>query len=114
MVLAQNASADDNLTPVYYAIAILALIIGGLWALKKNNDKAKQELIQRGIKEQQLVDKLDANTQAAEKNTASLSKLGDKFDAFSSTIDKRMTLGEYRINKLEEVTFNGKSPKGGA
>jgi predicted negative regulator of RcsB-dependent stress response len=107
LVLAQAASVSGDITPLYYAAALAALLIGGLWGLKKYADKQKEEFVQRGVKEQQLSDKLEANTRANEKNTSSIEKLGEKFDTFSSAVDKRLTLDDYRIDKLEEKV-NGK------
>jgi hypothetical protein len=107
-VVAQSASLSDSLTPLYYAIGILLPIIGGLWALKRYADNQRQQNVQQGVREGQLVDRLDANTKAAEKNTASIEKLGEKFDSFSSAIDKRLTLADYRLDKLEEkIRSNG-------
>lgn len=100
---AATGSAMTELVPMYYGIGILALIISGLWALKRYTDHQKQQNITQGNREQQLSDKLDANTKAADKNTASIEKLGDKFDTFSSAIDKRLTLVDYRVDKLEET-----------
>jgi hypothetical protein len=109
MILASAATggAVNELVPVYYGIGILALIISGLWALKRYTDHQRQENIQQGNREQQLSDMLDANTKAADKNTASIEKLGEKFDIFSAAIDKRLTLIDYRVDKLEENKPNG-------
>lgn len=109
-LLAQGVGSglENSLTPIYYGIGILALIVSGLWALKRYTDHQRQENITQGTREQQLFDKLDANTKAADKNTASIEKLGEKFDSFSSAIDKRLTLADYRLDKLEEkVSGNG-------
>lgn len=107
-VIAQGASLADSLTPLYYALGILVPIIGGLWALKRYADSQRQQNIQQGTREQKLADKLDSAIVSTDKNTASLEKLGEKFDSFSSAIDKRMTLADYRLDKLEEkVHSNG-------
>jgi hypothetical protein len=105
MVLAaasDSGSVSGDFVPLYYGLSILALILSGLWALKRYTDHQRQQLIQQGTKEQQLSDKLEANTKAADKNTASIEKLGEKFDTFSSAIDKRLTLADYRLDRLEE------------
>ena len=108
-LLADSSSGiEASLVPLYYGIGILALILSGLWALKRYTDHQKEQLIQQGTKEQQLSDKLEANTKAADKNTASIEKLGEKFDTFSSAMDKRLTLADYRLDRLEEkVHSNG-------
>lgn len=106
-----STSLENSLTPLYYGIGILALILSGLWALKRYTDHQRQENIKQGTREQQLSDKLDANTKAADKNTASIEKLGEKFDSFSSNIDKRLTLADYRIDKLEQTVQNCKDNK---
>lgn len=107
-IVAQGASLSDSLTPLYYAVAILVPIIGGLWALKTYADKQREQNIQQGTREQKLADKLDSAIVSTDKNTASLEKLGEKFDTFSSAIDKRMTLADYRLDKLEEkIHSNG-------
>jgi hypothetical protein len=101
-ILAQGASLGASLVPLYYAVAIMVPIVGGFFALKRYADNQRKQNVQQGIREGQLVDRLDANTKAADKNTASIEKLGAKFDSFSSGIDKRLTLADYRIDKLEE------------
>lgn len=103
----------DTLVPLYSGIGILALIFGALWTLKRYADHQRQENIMQGNREQSLADKLDLNTKAAEKNTASIEKLGEKFDTFSSAIDKRLTLVDYRVDKLEETqhSHNGSAKK---
>lgn len=107
-IMAQGTSLSTSLEPVYYVIAILVPIIGGLWALKRWADNQREQNVQQGTREQKLADKLDATITATDKNTASLEKLGEKFDNFSSAIDKRMTLADYRLDKLEEkVHSNG-------
>jgi len=107
MTVAQGANLSASLVPLYYVAGILALIAGGLWTLKRYADNQREQNILQGSKEATLVDKLEANTKAADKNTASIEKLGEKFDAFSSTIDKRLTLIDYRVDKLEENKSNG-------
>lgn len=109
-VVAQGQSLADSLTPLYYAVGILIPILGALWALKRYADSQRQQNIQQGAREAKLVDNLELNTKAAEKNTASIEKLGEKFDSFSAAIDKRLTLADYRLDKLEEkIHSNGMS-----
>jgi hypothetical protein len=111
LLLLTDAGASATpafLVPLYYMIGILIPLIGGLWALKRYADHQRQANVQQGVKEAQLSDKLEANTKAADKNTASIEKLGEKFDAFASAIDKRLTLTDYRVDRLEEKSrWNG-------
>lgn len=90
------------LVPLYYLAGILIPLIGGLWALRRYAEHQRQDSVQQGVKEAKLSDRLEANTNAAEKNTASIEKLGEKFDSFASAIDKRLTLTDYRVDRLEE------------
>lgn len=119
LILAQGSSGTlGDLTPLYYGLSILVLICSGLWALKKYSDNQKQDSIQRAIREQALTDKLDANTRAADKNSTALERLGEKFDTFSSAVDKRLTLLDYRVDKAEEdvkkcTDHNGNKSRGG-
>lgn len=108
-LMAASGSLSVSLIPLYYAIGILIPVIGGIWALKQYADHQREQNVQQGVREGQLADKIDANTKAAEKNTASIEKLGGKFDSFSSAIDKRLALADYRIEKLEETQHNGLS-----
>jgi hypothetical protein len=109
-ILAQGGGLSSaDFVPLYYGLSILALILSGLWALKRYTDHQKQQNIQQGTREQQLSDKLDANTSAADKNTASIERLGNKFDTFSSAMDKRLTLTDYRVDRLEADLKNCKS-----
>jgi hypothetical protein len=111
LVLAQGFSLTSSLMPLYYGLGILIPIVGGIWALRRYADNQRQQNISQGIREGKLVDNLEANTKAAEKNTASIEKLGEKFDSFSSAIDKRITLADYRLDKLEETVHgNGFKP----
>lgn len=110
-VLAQGASLASSLIPLYYGVGILIPIIGGLWALRRYAANQREQNVQQGVKEGQLVDRLDANTVAANKNTASIEKLSEKFDSFASNIDKRLTLADYRLDKLEETVQNCKDNK---
>ena len=103
---AQSVDWAASLSPLYYGIGILALIISGLWALKRYADKQRQQNITQGNTDQRLADKLDAVVTATEKNTLSIDRLSAKFDRFSSDMDKRITLADYRIGRLENG--NGK------
>lgn len=106
---AQSAISAD-LVPFYYALCIIAMILGGFWALKKYGDRQRQSQLEQGAKEQQLADRLEANTKAADKNTASIEKMSDKLDSFSAAVDKRLTLVDYRVERLEEQASNGANP----
>lgn len=105
-ILAQGASVASSLDPLYYGLGILALIISGLWALKRYADNQRQQNITQGNSEQKLADKLDGVIAATDKNTASIERLSMKFDDFSRDLDKRLTLVDYRVKQLE----NGKKP----
>jgi hypothetical protein len=108
MFIAQGGDITTDLVPLYYAIGILGLIVGGLFTLKRYAASQRQRDVQQGIREGQLADNLAANTKAADKNTASIEKLGEKFDTFAAAIDKRLTLVDYRVDKLEEkIQGNG-------
>lgn len=101
-ILAQGtAVAVSSLDPLYYGLGIVALIISGLWALKRYADQQRRQNILQGNSEQRLADKLDAVVTATEKNTKSIDCLSGKFDKFSSDMDKRLTLTDYRVSRLE-------------
>lgn len=106
LAAAQSFDLAAGLVPLYYAIGILALVFGGLWQLKRYNDKQREDFRKRGVQEQALSDKLDANTKAADKNTASIERMSEKFDSFSVDMGKRVTLLDYRVEQLE-----GKGPR---
>lgn len=103
LILANGTTVtSDLLVPLYYLAGILIPLVGGLWALKRYAEHQRQSSVEQGVKEAKLSDRLEANTMAADKNTASIEKLGEKFDSFASAIDKRLTLTDYRVDRLEE------------
>lgn len=108
LLLASGVPATPALlVPLYYLAGILIPLVGGLWALKRYSDNQRQSSVEQGVKEAKLGDRLEDNTIAAEKNTASIEKLGEKFDIFASAIDKRLTLTDYRVDRLEEKLRGG-------
>lgn len=108
LLLASGVPVTPVLVPLYYLAGILIPLVGGLWALKRYADRQRQSSVERGVKEAKLSDQLEANTIASDKNTASIEKLGDKFDSFASAMDKRLTLTDYRVDRLEEkIRGNG-------
>lgn len=109
LLLASGVPVTSTLlVPLYYLVGILIPIIGGLWALRRYAEHQRQSSVEQGVKEAKLSDRLEANTNAADKNTASIEKLGEKFDSFASAIDKRLTLTDYRVDRIEEkIRGNG-------
>ena len=107
LMLADGVPATSALlVPLYYLAGILIPVIGGLWALKRYADNQRKSSVEQGVKEAKLSDQLEANTIAADKNTASIEKLGEKFEVFASAIDKRLTLTDYRVDRLENQIRN--------
>ena len=104
-----TAGGTNSLVVLYYVVGIAALLIAGLWALKKYNDNQRKEWIEQGDKERNLADRLEANTRAAAANTMSIDKLSEKLDRFSDSVQQQLNGHDKRMSRLEDwVSFRSK------
>lgn len=106
ILAAQPAEPGSNLVPLYYIFSIIAVIITGLWALKKYNDRQQEKWISKGKQEQDLADKLEANAEATVKATAAVEKLAGVIDRMNAQLNGH----DKRIEKLEEYATFGNAP----
>ncbi len=105
MILATGTYNIGGLTGAYYVIAIMALFVAAWWAVHKYNDRQRDKWVQQGSKEQRLSDNLEANTDAALKNTTAIEGLSVKLGDFVATADERFDGHDRRITRLEDKTF---------
>lgn len=110
LTIEQSAGSTAGEPFYYYAISILAVIIAGLWALKKYNDKQREKWISQGKQEQDLADQLDKNAEATKVNTAAIDKLVGRIDGFAARVDNQLNGHDKRIEKLEEYANYGTAP----
>jgi hypothetical protein len=85
------------LTPVYYVLAILALLCGGAAGAWRFVSAQRKRGRDEGSREANLANALDENTKAAAANTAAIGQLGGKFDRFADQTQRRLDAGERRF-----------------
>jgi hypothetical protein len=90
-----------DLTPLYYLTGIGSAIGGGLWAVRNYLNKQKKEWTAEGAKQANLSDKLDANTNAATRNTAAIESLTRELHDMALKTEERLNNHERRLDRIE-------------
>lgn len=98
--------AGADLTPIYYLAGIATTVGSGLVGARAYLGKQRDRWITEGTKQASLADRLDANTKAADANTAALAGLGQQMQAFMTRTETTLNIHAGRLDRMEQAVMH--------
>ena len=96
-----------DLTPLYYVSGTAASIGAVLGGARSYYSRQRKRWTDEGARSQRNAEALEGNTEAAHANTAAITRLADKLDAFAEETRNELRAHTARIERLEDYASGG-------